>query len=45
MRLYYLGGRIAEADKILKKADDLVVYSVPDIWEARTWCKRHNYCK
>jgi len=44
MRLYYLDGRIAEADKILKKADDLVVYSVPDSIEARRWCKRHNYC-
>jgi len=44
MRLYYLGGRTAEADKILKKADDLVVYSVPDTLEARRWCKRHNYC-
>lgn len=44
MRLYYLEGRIAEADKILKKADNLVVYSVPDTLEARRWCKRHNYC-
>ncbi len=44
MRLYYLAGRTTEADKILKKADDLVVYSVPDASEARRWCKRRNYC-
>jgi len=44
MRLYYLGGRTTEADKLLKKADDLVVYTVPVSLEARRWCKRRNYC-
>lgn len=45
MRLYYLSGRAADADELLKKANDLVVYSSPEPGEAKRWCRRYGYCK
>lgn len=45
MRLYYLAGRAADADKLLIKANDLVVYSSPEPGEAKRWCRRYGYCQ
>ncbi len=45
MRLYYLKGRTAEADKLLKKATELVVYSAPEPGAAKRWCRTHRYCE
>lgn len=45
MRLYYLSGRNSDADKLLKKANELVVYSSPEQGEAKRWCRIHGYCR
>jgi hypothetical protein len=44
MRLYYLKGRIKEADNLLRKAEDYVVYSVPQPAAAEHWCRTNKYC-
>jgi hypothetical protein len=45
MRLYYRKGRVKEADRLLKKADDYAVYSVPEAAAAERWCKAHKFCE
>lgn len=45
MRLYYLKGKTTEADKLLKKATELVVYSAPEPGAAKRWCRTHRYCE
>jgi hypothetical protein len=44
MRLYYQKGRIAEADGLLKKADDFAAFSVPESDKAKLWCNQNKYC-
>lgn len=44
MRLYYQKGRIAEADGLLKKADDFATFSVPEPDKAKLWCNQNKYC-
>jgi hypothetical protein len=45
MRLYYRKGRVKEADRLLKKADDYAVYSVPEAAAAGEWCKVNKFCQ
>ena len=45
MRLYYRKGRVKEADRLLKKADDYAVYSVPEPAAAEQWCKENKFCQ
>ena len=45
MRLYYLAGRLADADKILIKAHDIAVFMAPEAGEAKKWCRIRGYCK
>jgi hypothetical protein len=45
MRLYYQKGRVKEADRLLKKANDYLVYSVPEPAKAESWCKANNFCE
>lgn len=45
MRLYYQKGRIAEADGLLKKADDFAAFSVPEPDKAKLWCNQNKYCE
>ena len=45
MRLYYQDGRIAEADRLLRKANDYIVYSTPEASKAHAWCKKNDYCR
>jgi hypothetical protein len=44
MRLYYMKGRITEADELLKKADDFAAFSVPEPAKAKLWCNQNKYC-
>jgi len=45
VRLYYLVGRSADADKTLIKANDIVVFLAPEPEEGKKWCRIHGYCK
>lgn len=45
MRLYYQAGRIKEGDRLLKKAEDFAVYSVPEPSQGISWCKENKYCE
>ena len=45
VRLYYLVGRSADADKILIKANDIVVFLAPEPEEGKKWCRVRGYCK
>lgn len=45
MRLYYQNGRVKEADRLLKKADDYAVFSVPEPTKAQLWCRQNKYCE
>jgi len=45
MRLHYQDGRTAEADTLLKKANDYLVYSTPEASKAQAWCKKNDYCR
>lgn len=45
VRLYYLVGRSGDADKLLIKANDIVVFMAPEPGEAKKWCIIRGYCK
>lgn len=45
MRLYYQNGKFAEADKLLKKSDDYMAFSMPEPEKARMWCRQNQYCE
>ena len=45
MRLYYQKGRVEEADRLLKKANDYTAYSVPEPANGQHWCKTNKYCE
>lgn len=45
MRLYYFKGRTVEADTLLKRANELVVYTAPEPGAAKRWCRTYGYCE
>lgn len=45
VRLYYINGRKADADSLLKKANELTVFSSPEPGEGKKWCRTHGYCQ
>ena len=45
LRLYYIQGRISDADKLLRRIEDLTVYSSPYIEGGKQWCRIHGYCR
>jgi len=41
---YYRAGPVREGDRLLKKADDYVVYSVPEAATGKQWRRAKKYC-
>jgi hypothetical protein len=44
-RLYYLTGSARRGDEQLLKAENLVVYTMPNKEQGRTWCQSNGFCK
>ena len=45
LRLYYILDKTDQADALLRKTENLTVYSSPPIGDTTRWCKVNGYCR
>lgn len=44
-RLYYLTGNVKMGDERFLKAESMMVYTMPNKEQGRTWCQSNGFCK